>query len=137
MCGVFYWLEGDGGEAVLGFAQDLAFLLPDPVGEEDAVEVINFVLNVGGLDVGEIFLDFFEGRCLKLQSDRVVAVDEAPDSGDGETAFEPAVLFLFVDGRKHLLAGRSDDGVDINGGVILFLVEEDEEAFVQADLSGG
>ncbi len=106
--------------------------------------MIDFVLNVGGLDVDEFFGNSFQlpvfscqYRDLVLEFDGVGAVDEAPDSGDGETAFEPAVLFLFVDGAKHFLADGDDFGVDEDLGGLFFVIEEDKETFVETDLGGG
>ena len=72
-----------------------------------------------------------------LEFDRVGAVDGAPDLWDGKTAFEPAVLLLFVDGAKHFLAGGDDFGVDEDLGGLLLLIEEDEETLVETDLGGG
>ena len=66
LAGVFYGLglKDDWGEAVFGFAQDQAVLLPDAIGEKDTVEVVDFVLNISGLDSGEIFGDGFKGTLL-------------------------------------------------------------------------
>lgn len=72
-----------------------------------------------------------------FDSDLIGAVDEAPDLGNGETALEPAVAFLFVDGTKHFLADGGDFGIDEDLGGLLLLIEENKEAFVETDLGGG
>ena len=72
-----------------------------------------------------------------LEFDRVGAVDKSPDLGDGETAFEPAVLLLFVDGAKHFLTDGDDFGFNEDLGGLLLLIEEDEETLVETDLGGG
>ena len=57
--------------------------------------MVDFVLDIGGLDIGEVFADGFEtARLLVLESDRVSPVDKTPEPGNGETAFKPAVFFL-------------------------------------------
>ena len=120
-------------------------MFDNPIGEENAVKVIDFVLDVGGGDVRECFSDNFQFPISNFQLNQFLVfdcyligpVDEAPDLGDGETAFEPAVLFLFVDGAKHFLAGGDDFGVDEDLGSLFFLIEEDKETFVEADLSSG
>ena len=66
-----------------------------------------------------------------------MAVDKAPEPGDGETALEPAVLFLLVDRGEHFFVGGDDLGVDKDFGFFVLFVEKNKEAFVQADLGGG
>lgn len=48
-------LELDGFEARGGFLEDGAALGQDPIGKEDTVKVIKFMLDVGGFGVGESF----------------------------------------------------------------------------------
>ncbi len=99
--------------------------------------MIDFVLDVGCLDVGEVFGNSFQYRCLVLEFDGERPIHKTPDPWDGETALEPAVLFLFVDRAKHFLAGRDDFGVDENLGGLFLFIKEDKETFVETDLGGG
>ncbi len=124
--------------------KNFTVLFDDPVGEENAVEVVDLVLGVGGGHVFSLLgvLDEFVAisglfRGLVSQGDRVGPVDETPDFGDRQTAFEPAVLFLFVNLGEGFFAGGNDLGVDEDTDVVSFLIEEDKEAFVEADLGGG
>ena len=58
-------------------------MLSDPVSEEDAVQVIEFVLDVGGLDVGEGFDNFVEILAFfVLDCYFVWSIYESPDLGD-------------------------------------------------------
>src|SRR3990167_5195567 len=127
-------LKGNWGKAVFGLPEHLAMLFQYSVGKEDAIEVIDLVLDVSRLDVFVIY-DLFRDKVFQFY--RVRPVYETPDLGDGKATFEPAIFLFFVNSSDHLFTHLEDFWIDKNFGGLASLVEEDEEPFVQTHLGGG
>jgi hypothetical protein len=98
------------------------------VEDEDAVEVVGFVLPDAGTVAGFGFDEGLAGEVLGLEFEGAGADDVGVDVGEGEAAF---LAFLFA-------GGVGEDGVDVDAVVVgVAGVVHDEEADVVTDLGGG
>lgn len=98
------------------------------VGEEDAVEVVGFVLPDAGEIAGFGLFEGVAGEILGVDADGFVAEDVDVDFGQGEAAF-----FVFF-----VVLGVAEEGIDVDavvGGITV--VVHDEEAEVFPYLRGG
>lgn len=95
-------------ETVNGFFKDSAVLFEDVIGEENAVKVVTFVLDIRGVLVGVILsvgdelpalISFFRGLVLEGNSERTV--NKTPEFRDGETALKKTLFRFFVLVGEH------------------------------------
>ena len=102
------------------------------VNEEDAVEVVDFVLKSAGEAAGGLDADFGAVNELGLDSDFVGAGDKAIDEGDGEAAF--VVLDSAAVGLDNLWV---DEGGKSGVRLVFEVVTDNDDALINAHLGGG
>lgn len=129
----FGFVVGDGLEiAVFGHAIEGFWVVFDVVNKEDAVEMVDFVHEDAREEAVGFEADFLAIFELGFDFGLVGATNETVDFGDREAAFVIFGDFAF---------GADNFGVDEGGKRVVFLIVEvvadDDNAFIDAELRGG
>ncbi len=103
----------------------------EAIDEERAIEMVGFVLDDAGHEVGHFAGDFVAVEIVGLDLNRGVARDGGAEAGDAEAAF-----FVFGEAAAGAEDGIDEDALGFSRVGVAFGVS-DEEAVGQVDLVGG